>query len=84
MSVIFKTQDGGNSENLNKLILNKIIVPCDIYRSHPSYYKLKAARIFSTPRVLIVTKNLESLIITYLVRLFEFFVCDTNKNNNIL
>ena len=36
ISVTFKTQDGDNSESLNKLILNKIIVPCDMYRSHPS------------------------------------------------
>ena len=35
ISVTFKTQDGVNSESLNKLILNKIIVPCDIYRSQP-------------------------------------------------
>ena len=34
ISVTFKTQDGDNSESLNKLILNKIIVPCNIYRSH--------------------------------------------------
>ena len=33
ISVTFKTQDGDNSESFKKLKLNKIIVPCDIYRS---------------------------------------------------
>ena len=36
ISITSKTQDGDNSESLNKLILNKILVPCDIYRSHLS------------------------------------------------
>ena len=31
ISVTFKTQDGDNSESLIKLILNKILVPCDIW-----------------------------------------------------